>query len=71
MKLSAEQKKAHLAAGLNEDGSIKENKDVKPTMLELNSSENYERSEMVINEIMIQKGCSRSEAAIILTNPTK
>ncbi len=43
------------------------------TILEINemSVENYERSEQVINEIRIQKGCSREEAVRILTNPTK
>lgn len=78
IELSQEEKEKNIAAGLNEDGSQKisteeQKQDVTfvkpPTILELNTiaPESYEKSEMVINEIRVQKQCSREEAIEILS----
>lgn len=67
MKLSEEQKKAHLAAGLNEDGTVKKNKESDSEDSLTIAKVKYEPTDLVIKEMMLQKSISREEAIKRLT----
>jgi|GEM_PF-4087218 hypothetical protein len=67
MKLSAEQKKAHLAAGLNEDGTVKEVKKSDSVDNLTTGKVKYVPSDLVVKEMMLQKNISREEAFERLT----